>query len=543
MKSIKILVLLLSILMAKGLSASTYYVNPKAGNDKNSGLTKEEPFKSLNKINRVNLKPGDSVLLAGGMIHYGSLELVDVYGTLEKPVVISSYLSRESYNNKATIDAKDYANGVLLKNCSNVKVNNLIIEANGGFGANSKKRTMKCGVFITSSKPGKFDNIHVSNLLVRDIFQENPGFTRGEKESHTANGTESYGWGIRVITKTKGAIYNNLVIESCTVSNVGHTGIKLTSSKSIRNLKLLNNTVLEAGGPGLQMSGVVNGLVKGNNVNYSGSKSDSRKWGRGSGLWTWGCSKVLIEHNSFRNANGPADSAGCHIDFNCDNVIVQYNISENNMGGFCEILGNNYNCAYRYNVSINDGYRVKQKGIAFQEGKTFWLSGFNGKDRKRKGPYNSYFYNNTIFVNDAIQAKIAIGNTSEGVLIANNIFYLKGGSITARGDQYKPEDATKAVVEDFIFKNNLFLDGNCWPKDAPIQEENALYGDVNFKNINGVSTTDFIPQNKELIKDKGMKIPLIPGDDKGLYIGLNPEYDILGNKIIGLPDVGAIEVN
>ena len=42
---------------------------------------------------------------------------------------------------------------------------------------------------------------------------------------------------------------------------------------------------------------------------------DTRKWGRGSGLWTWGSSFALISNNKFQNANGPADSAGCHIDF------------------------------------------------------------------------------------------------------------------------------------------------------------------------------------------------------------------------------------
>jgi hypothetical protein len=81
--------------------------------------------------------------------------------------------------------------------------------------------------------------------------------------------------------------------------------------------------VFKIGGTGMQMSGVKNAHVKGNNIKYYETKDDSRKWGCGSGLWTWGCDSVIIEHNSFRNAKGPADSAGCHIDFNCKNIIVQ----------------------------------------------------------------------------------------------------------------------------------------------------------------------------------------------------------------------------
>ena len=37
--------------------------------------------------------------------------------------------------------------------------------------------------------------------------------------------------------------------------------------------------------------------------------------------------------------------------------MFQYNYSEDSEGGFCEILGDNHNVAYRFNVSVNDGFR------------------------------------------------------------------------------------------------------------------------------------------------------------------------------------------
>ncbi|HMP30288.1 MAG TPA: right-handed parallel beta-helix repeat-containing protein, partial [Saprospiraceae bacterium] len=164
--------------------------------------------------------------------------------------------------------------------------------------------------------------------------------------------------------------------------NVSHTGIKLTGkNKNIINIEINENEVFKTGGPGIQMSDVKYVHVFNNKVNYSGSNDDSRKWGRGSGLWTWSASHVLIEKNHFLNANGPGDSAGAHIDYNCDNIVLQHNFSANNAGGFCEILGNNYNCAYRFNISVNDGHRVKGENGAFQEGKIFWLSGYQG-DKK-----------------------------------------------------------------------------------------------------------------------------------------------------------------
>lgn len=41
----------------------TYYVNPKIGDDENDGLHEDRAFATLFAINRLNLQPGDSVLL------------------------------------------------------------------------------------------------------------------------------------------------------------------------------------------------------------------------------------------------------------------------------------------------------------------------------------------------------------------------------------------------------------------------------------------------------------------------------------------------
>jgi hypothetical protein len=290
------------------------------------------------------------------------------------------------------------------------------------------------------------------------------------------------------------------------------------------------------------MSGVQDALVKGNRVSFSGSNDDSRKWGRGSGFWCWGSKNVIIEHNSFMNANGPGDSAGCHIDFNCNDVVVQYNFSANNAGGFCEILGNNYNCAYRYNVSVNDGHRIKGESGAFQEGKIFWLSGYAGSNKERSGPFNSYFYNNTIYVSKDIEAKIAVDRASSGVLIVNNIFCIEGNSRAVLGDQYNPEKAGESIVDNVIFQNNLYLNSSNWPAEVIIQDAEIILGDPLFTKAGGLNPEDYIPNNKSLVKDGGVEIKTIPGDSIGLKIGLKVNTDILGNPIKNLPDFGAIEI-
>jgi len=530
--------LLLLLFLSTSAFATNYYVNAATGNDKNNGKSESTAWKSLKKVNRKSFKPGDQILLATGQEFFGTIELNSQYGKKSNPIVISSYEYANS-TEKPIINAKNYLNGIQLTNCSHIKISNLIIKANGG--SKNPKKGMRCGILYTTNSDGNFENIVIKNIKIEDVFFENTGFKRGKDEVKSANGTQSYGWGIRFLSKNKNAFIKDVRIESCEVQNVGHTGIKVNGQ--IDNLKIYDNTVFKTGGPGMQFSGLTNAHIKGNNINFSGANEDTRKWGRGSGMWTWGCDTMLIEHNSFRNANGPADSAGCHIDFNCKNIIVQYNVSENNAGGFAEILGNNWNCAYRYNVSINDGHRVKKKGIAFQEGKIFWLSGFVGKNRERHGPYNSYFYNNTIYVKSNLIAKMAVAKVASGALLANNIFYIEGESKAVLGDQYQPQEAGEVEIENVIFKNNLFLKASNWPKDVLIQDEAPVFGNPQFVNAGGKDIKDYTPTNVELIKNKGIEIPTIPKDKKGLFTGIKMKKDILGNNIIGLPDMGAIELN
>ncbi|MBN7816954.1 right-handed parallel beta-helix repeat-containing protein [Algoriphagus pacificus] len=523
--------------------ATEYYFHPRLGNDQNTGKSRDQAFKSLKKVASLDLKGGDKLLLAGGEIFYETLDLTGKNGSVENPILIDSYyepLSQEG--KKSQIDAKGLENGILIKNSNYISVKNLKITA-AGFDDSSPTGTMRIGVLISVTKDLNARGIILEKLEIEDVFYENKGFQRGKDEVRSANGTQKYGWGIRLLNSTESGMIEEVKILDCRISNLSHTGIKLTggSNQGIRNVTISRNTVSKTGGPGIQMSGVKFVYVSENEVTYSGSNDDSRKWGRGSGLWTWGSSMVLIEKNKFMYANGPGDSAGAHIDFNCDNIVLQYNLSAYNAGGFCEILGNNYNCAYRYNISINDGFREKGKSGAFQEGKVFWLSGYQGNQKARKGPVNSYFYNNTIFVNEKHVSKIAIDNRSRGVLIANNIFHLMGGASLVEGDQYKPDDGESRQVIDVIFENNLFLKNGIWPSSAAILENKSLIGNASFSNPGGLALEDYIPLNKELVQ-QGITIPFIPNDDFGLMEGLNLTKDILGNQIFGTPSIGAIQV-
>ena len=246
----------------------------------------------------------------------------------------------------------------------------------------------------------------------------------------------------------------------------------------------------------------------------------------------------MISQNKFQNANGPADSAGCHIDFNCNDVIVENNLSRNNAGGFIEILGNNYNCSYRNNISINDGHRVKGKNGAFQEGKTFWLSGYIGRGQERNGPFNSYIYGNRVYVGKDITPKIAVDKASKGIYVANNVFYFENDPVMVLGDQYKPDKGGGTEIINVFFENNIFYK-NHWPKDVLIQPKNNIILTENDLKKQFSGSNSYISNLEQNLKEhmifdinrfdasyifdvlgfEKIKISKIKEDQKGLWRG------------------------
>lgn len=537
--------LLITLIMLNGLPAASrnYYISGTNGDDRFTGLTPLQGWKTTAPLADIQLKPGDSVLFAAGQNFTGQLSLRNISGSEYAPIVLSAY-PVNGRTGKAILDAGKDLYALLIQNASFIHIHNLAFTGKTPvtLPEPGTKEAMRCGILVEVTSPEKYKDIRLTDITVHDVYFHAPGFTRTAAETASANGTQSYGWGIRFIVQHKEGRLENILVRETEIHHVSHTGLKITGpANSIQNMEVKDNLVYQTGGPGMQFSGVTDGHIHHNRIHHSGSPSDSRNWARGSGLWTWSCTNILIEHNRFENANGPGDSAGVHIDYNCSDVIVQYNLSANNAGGFCEILGNNFNCAYRYNISINDGFRTKGKNGAFQEGKIFWLSGYQGNNKEKAGPCNSYFYNNSIYVSADIIPKIAISSSASGVLIANNIFCFENPAVNVAGDQKKNEKDS-SLASNVVFMNNLFLRPDNWPAARILKDSAPLFGNPDYTHKGGLNFTDYIPRNKPLIKNKGIRIQLLPGDAKGLLKGLTLPADILGNPVSGLPDLGAIEL-
>jgi len=571
---VKSIFLLGALLLSPVLFAQDYYVDSRIGKDKNKG-SKKSPFSSLGKVNTIALKPGDNIFLKAGDTFNGSLRIRDVSGNAQQPITISTFGDESQ---RAYINAAGELAGIEIKNSSYINVSNINIEANGGkpqkIFDRKNAEAMRVGVLIYIDKKynQEFGHITLENLKIHDIFHYNFGDIDRAGDVNTQNGTQAYGYGIRLFNRSSGAktFLTDVTIKNSEIYDIAHTGIKTTANnpkiqsspypilkKLIRNVNLENNYLHDIGGPGIMFGGVDGSLVAhnitdrtGSNRDFDTGKVDLRKWGRGSGMWTWNTNDVLVEYNEFKNAVGPADSAGFHIDFHCSNIVIQYNLSLNNEGAFIEILGNNRNNSYRYNVSINDGYRVKGDknrpyGKASHDGKTLWLSGFVGmKGRKVNAniaPQNNYIYNNTVYVDHV--AQLAAHQYTDGAVIANNIFYFKKSSYYLPQKRYQLVKG-KNPSKNLNMTNNLFLTAKDWPVLGVMENNEAIIGDPLFVKNGGDTIADYLPTNYHLIANKGIKITALP-NSKGLKGnsrsgGLTVTKDILGNKLNGQVHLGAI---
>ena len=572
----------------------TIYVDAQNGDDNRDGLSEATAIKSLKRLAGLSLTYGDQVLLRGGYVYKGSIELKNLN---QKATGNDQYIHIGSYGErKAIIDFAGYPNGILVENSSRIEITDLKIKGNGGlqsfymYKEDDLGKKFRYGIWVYSNGSSGtntlIDNIMIYNVDVCDVFYYNMNETPGGrpcKEWSTAN-EDYYGWGIRGLARNNGEGIKDLQIKECYIRNVSHTGIKINGNNKghIENLKIEDCFIYETGGPGSQFSHAYNSLMKGCRTINSGSRNDSRKWGRGSGMWVYSCNGFLFEHNHFEGAEGIADCCGAHIDIGNTDVVIQYCFSKNNAGGFIEVLGKNKNCSYRYNISVDDGWRnlkdPLQANYWGSVGTDGCLMTVNGHTQENYvGPYSIYIYNNTIvctsnlsYINPSI---FEMATSAKGILVMNNIFWIpkkmsntwskhayENGQFINNATDFRVttgelNDIAKAIVRDmtpdeiealdFMVKNNLYqLYNASYPTASNLLperywDEKALGGDPSFKNVNGGNPEDFIPSNFQVVK-RGTEVVKLSSDDTdyGVLPKLKMEKDFFGN-IIGEPIIGA----
>ena len=150
--------------------------------------------------------------------------------------------------------------------------------------------------------------------------------------------------------------------------------------------------------------------------------------------------------------------------------MFQYNYSFNNEGGFAEVLGDNINCGYRYNISVNDGYREDPNNIPWNnKGKIFWVSNYCGQNPIRCPSTGTFFYNNTVYINDTINPEIYFWPNIGDVHVYNNLI------VVGSNGQIIPT-LIENNLNDLYISHNFFYDSSRIDLDNDLKN-NALYGD------------------------------------------------------------------
>ena len=110
---------ILSITICLKTFCNTYYVS-NAGNDDNSGLSYQFPFKSIDKLNSINFNAGDSILFKSGN-YWEGMFWIKGSGTDLAPIVVDAYGGSE----KPVINGNGFQSCILIYNNDNIIINGI----------------------------------------------------------------------------------------------------------------------------------------------------------------------------------------------------------------------------------------------------------------------------------------------------------------------------------------------------------------------------------------------------------------------------------
>ena len=527
--------------------AQVYYVSNTLGNDQNDGLSTEFPFQSIEKLNSMVFSAGDSIYFKSGDYWEGMFWLKGS-GTAMQPIVVDVY----GGSDRPIINGYGYQSCILIYNDEHIQLNGLelfnsfshldpsgVVKRLTGFGgaANSwgSGKNVRFGVKVVATTQDlegfSFDDLYIHHIYPTPEVVENIHL----------------GYGIKLETQsdTTAGLRNTISdasITHTTITETGHYGfwiksVGLNGIDSVKNNQILvENCVFEfTGGSGFVPNKSQNVLVQNNIFNHTGSDIDSRMWKRGSCMWPFDCKNVIAQHNKFMNAHGPMDSYGSHIDYGNENVVFQYNYSYNNEGGFAEVLGDNINCGYRYNISVNDGYREDPNGVPWnKKGKIFWVSNYCGSNTVRCPSVGTFIYNNTVFVNDTLNPEIYFWPNVGDVHVYNNLLFV------GQNGEIIPTLIENELNELFI-SHNLFYDSTRIDLDSDLAN-NALYADPLLFNTSSLGeNNDEVYQIQNSSPAIGSGFLIHGSSDTADYLQHNGGLDYFGNNVsLSIPsNVGA----
>ena len=336
-------------LLPAAASAATYYVNATTGDDRFSGTSETQPWRTLAAVRDFPLQPGDKVLLASGSAWKEPLTMTRS-GRSGAPITIAA----TGGGPRPRIDAGGVSpHGVGIINAEYISVSGLEVTNDAPAPA------QRYGVLLSAENRGVTRGIRISDIYIHDV--------RGTNERKDNGGIVFRATGKLLPTR-----FHDLRIERNIVWRVDRSGIAGISDQVTKanwfpseQVVIRDNYVEDVGGDGIVPRGTDGALIEHNIVRHAGARAA----GYSAGIWQWSTDNSLIQLNEAAYMRTRYDGQGFDSDFNSRRTTFLYNYSHDNAGGFLLIcsprlndtdnLGNRGTVA-RFNVSRNDGTRIFQ---------------------------------------------------------------------------------------------------------------------------------------------------------------------------------------
>lgn len=333
-----------------------YYFDAVNGDDKNTGIKHDQPFKSLSTVKKLSLNPGDSILLRSGVVFEEQL-YVTCKGDSANPIVIGKYGGDAKPHIKAN---GQYNDAVHVFNSEHIVIRDLEI-------SNKGKDTIDGlnGLLVELLNYGTAKNIKIDNLFVHDVYgvliRENKGGGNAIKLQNFHDEKID-----TVSSRFDGVLIENCFIKDCQRNGINMWGNWIRSKwNPSLNVVIRNNILDGVPGDGIVPVACESPLVEYNVMrNCPATLPPSEAC---DGIWPWSCDNAVIQYNVVSDHKSQVDGYGFDADWNSNNSLFQYNLSYNNDGGFLLICNSggwpedwsigNRGTVIRYNVSINDGLR------------------------------------------------------------------------------------------------------------------------------------------------------------------------------------------
>ena len=571
-------------------NGTTYYVDSNGGNDSNEGTSEGKAFKTLDKVNALDLEPGDTVLLLkkGSVFEDQALTFTkEDSGTAEAPVKVSTYgegnrpqintnghglwelnygtpLDNQNHKWKGTVSSS-----ILIEDAEYLEIEGLELTNDRNSATDTEKDKAyndayamdRTGVAGVAKDNGTVDHIVLNDLYIHDVTGNvyNKHMTNGGIYFIVAKPTNEGETGI--------ARYNDIQIRNCSLDTVNRWGIAVGYTYQWR--QFTTGALSDATMAKYASSNVV---IENNYLNHVG----------GDAITTMYLDRPMVQYNVSENAseqinfkdyskNQPSLDANGNVNgtqgvgagrvaagiwpWKCKNAIFQYNecfrtLNASNGNGDGQPWDADYGDGTNYQYNYSHGNTAST--IMFCGGESINNTfRYNISQYEDMGPLdpagnsgNCQVYNNTFYIKEGLNT---IWHRSHGnggpVDMENNIFYFAGDTPVAVNDWNPSGNKT--------YSNNLYYNVANYPNDANSVKVNAGTQVL----VNPGSGPDSVATDKSARRHEDPTATTVfdgyklaensPAINAGKVVvdrnGYTIDHDFFGHKITAVPEIGAAE--